>query len=306
MARRSEAIRRSGRVVEGDGLENRSAKAPGVRIPPPPPSEAEIRRGAAPVGAPARAARAVARHDAKLPSATACIAGGPIRGSWWGHAKGKLIYETLTRIDRHGRLGEAGAGKRHAGPPAAVAGAGRRRRIAARPGRLRGLQAGRQAAAAADPARPPRAHRRSAAPAKGRKLARRRDGAGAPAARAQLQRAHRRRATTRGSWKRGRRGAGRAASRRATSPARRRPSKPCPRPVLAWTDGPAAARGCCPGTSRLSGRDACSRGPVSTIVGRAFWRGGREAEGGGLLNRYTAQKLYRGFESLPLRNFLST
>ena len=31
------------------------------------------------------------------------------------------------------------------------------------------------------------------------------------------------------------------------------------------------------------------------------WRGGREAEGGGLLNRYTAQKLYRGFESLPLR-----
>ena len=30
------SIRRSGRVVEGDGLENRSAKAPGVRIPPPP------------------------------------------------------------------------------------------------------------------------------------------------------------------------------------------------------------------------------------------------------------------------------
>jgi hypothetical protein len=29
-------------VVEGDGLENRSAKAPGVRIPPPPPSDAEM------------------------------------------------------------------------------------------------------------------------------------------------------------------------------------------------------------------------------------------------------------------------
>ena len=40
----------------------------------------------------------------------------------------------------------------------------------------------------------------------------------------------------------------------------------------------------------------------STMVGPESWRGGREAEGGGLLNRYTAQKLYRGFESLPLRN----
>jgi hypothetical protein len=29
-------------VVEGDGLENRSAKAPGVRIPPPPPTKAAI------------------------------------------------------------------------------------------------------------------------------------------------------------------------------------------------------------------------------------------------------------------------
>ena len=30
-------------------------------------------------------------------------------------------------------------------------------------------------------------------------------------------------------------------------------------------------------------------------------RDGREAEGGGLLNRYTGQNLYRGFESLSLR-----
>jgi hypothetical protein len=35
-------------------------------------------------------------HDARFPSATACIAGEPIRGSWWGHPKGKLIFETLT------------------------------------------------------------------------------------------------------------------------------------------------------------------------------------------------------------------
>ena len=36
-------------------------------------------------------------HDAKLPSATTCIAGAPVPGSWWGHAQGKLIYETLER-----------------------------------------------------------------------------------------------------------------------------------------------------------------------------------------------------------------
>ena len=37
-------------------------------------------------------------HDAKLPSATACIAGAPVPGSWWGHAQGKLIYETLEEL----------------------------------------------------------------------------------------------------------------------------------------------------------------------------------------------------------------
>ena len=34
-------------------------------------------------------------------------------------------------------------------------------------------------------------------------------------------------------------------------------------------------------------------------------RGGREAEGGGLLNRYTVEKPYRGFESLSLRHFIA-
>ena len=33
-------------------------------------------------------------------------------------------------------------------------------------------------------------------------------------------------------------------------------------------------------------------------------RGGREAEGGGLLNRYTIEKSYRGFESPSLRQIL--
>jgi hypothetical protein len=37
-------------------------------------------------------------HDARFPSATTCIAGEPVRGSWWGHAKGNLIYETLERL----------------------------------------------------------------------------------------------------------------------------------------------------------------------------------------------------------------
>ena len=32
-------------------------------------------------------------------------------------------------------------------------------------------------------------------------------------------------------------------------------------------------------------------------------RDGREAEGGGLLNRYTVEKSYRGFESLSLRQY---
>jgi hypothetical protein len=31
------------------------------------------------------------------------------------------------------------------------------------------------------------------------------------------------------------------------------------------------------------------------------WRGGREAEGNGLLNRRRGECLYRGFESRPLR-----
>jgi hypothetical protein len=86
-------------VVEGDGLENRSAKAPGVRIPPPPPSEAEIDDACGKLQALLDRHGLLLLHDATFPSATACIAGGPIRGSWWGHAKGKLIYETLTRME---------------------------------------------------------------------------------------------------------------------------------------------------------------------------------------------------------------
>jgi hypothetical protein len=41
-------------------------------------------------------------HDARFPSATACIAGEPVPGSWWGHRSGKLIFETLERIEDEG------------------------------------------------------------------------------------------------------------------------------------------------------------------------------------------------------------
>ena len=38
------------------------------------------------------------QHDKALPSATTIIAGGPIAGSWWGHPKGKRIYEVLEEL----------------------------------------------------------------------------------------------------------------------------------------------------------------------------------------------------------------
>ena len=46
-------------------------------------------------------------------------------------------------------------------------------------------------------------------------------------------------------------------------------------------------------------------GAISSSTKHLVWRGGREAEGGGLLNRYTGLNLYREFESPPLRNFPS-
>ena len=44
-------------------------------------------------------------HDPELASATTLIAGGPIRGSWWGHALGRRIYAALeTFADGEGAL----------------------------------------------------------------------------------------------------------------------------------------------------------------------------------------------------------
>lgn len=36
--------------------------------------------------------------DSKLPSAVTVIVGKPVKGSWWGHAKGNLIYNTCNML----------------------------------------------------------------------------------------------------------------------------------------------------------------------------------------------------------------
>ncbi len=38
-------------------------------------------------------------HDAALPSVTTIIAEEPIAGGWWGHPKGHLVFEVLSRIE---------------------------------------------------------------------------------------------------------------------------------------------------------------------------------------------------------------
>lgn len=38
------------------------------------------------------------KSDAVLPSVTTLVAGEPIRGSWWGHPAGSLIYHTLEQL----------------------------------------------------------------------------------------------------------------------------------------------------------------------------------------------------------------
>jgi hypothetical protein len=37
-------------------------------------------------------------HDARHPSAPSIIVGKPVSGSWWGHPKNKLIYDTLLQL----------------------------------------------------------------------------------------------------------------------------------------------------------------------------------------------------------------
>ncbi len=39
--------------------------------------------------------------DALLPSVAGIVAGGPIRGSWWGHPRGRDIFATSCRLAEH-------------------------------------------------------------------------------------------------------------------------------------------------------------------------------------------------------------
>jgi hypothetical protein len=39
--------------------------------------------------------------DVDLPSVTTIIAGEPVKGSWWGHAKGRAIYSALSELLDH-------------------------------------------------------------------------------------------------------------------------------------------------------------------------------------------------------------
>ncbi len=39
--------------------------------------------------------------DAQLPSLVSTVASGPVRGSWWGHASGNIIYEVGNQLANH-------------------------------------------------------------------------------------------------------------------------------------------------------------------------------------------------------------
>jgi hypothetical protein len=43
-------------------------------------------------------------HDARKPSLTALVAGSPIKGSWWGHAAGKRIFQVASALEDSGRV----------------------------------------------------------------------------------------------------------------------------------------------------------------------------------------------------------
>src|SRR5262245_21687488 len=62
------------------------------------PSQSEIDQALGRLRAAIDASGLILSHDAELPSATALIAGAAVPGSWWGHPKGKLIYEVLSAL----------------------------------------------------------------------------------------------------------------------------------------------------------------------------------------------------------------
>jgi hypothetical protein len=63
------------------------------------PSAAEVARYLQRVRAALEQHGLILCHDAKVASVTGMIAGEPIVGSWWGHAKGALIYAVFSALD---------------------------------------------------------------------------------------------------------------------------------------------------------------------------------------------------------------
>jgi hypothetical protein len=64
-----------------------------------PPSPAEVDDAVSALRAALDSRPILMLHDAALPSVTTLIAGAPIAGSWWGHPRGALVFEVLTRIE---------------------------------------------------------------------------------------------------------------------------------------------------------------------------------------------------------------
>jgi hypothetical protein len=63
------------------------------------PSASEVYRAAKRLSAELEQHGLLLAHDVLLPSATRVVAGVSIRGSWWGHPAGTLIYEALKRVE---------------------------------------------------------------------------------------------------------------------------------------------------------------------------------------------------------------
>src|SRR5690349_14717468 len=70
---------------------------------------------------------------------------------------------------------------------------------------------------------------------------------------------------------------------------------------IAFPDARTAAIPRCLPAALPRSRSSAACGPRLPRAYPRYWRCGRVAEGGGLLNRYRLVKAYRGFESLRLR-----
>jgi len=64
-----------------------------------PPSAAEVEEALARLRAVLETRPILMLHDATLPSVTTVVAEQPIVGSWWGHPRGHLIFEVVSRIE---------------------------------------------------------------------------------------------------------------------------------------------------------------------------------------------------------------